>query len=257
MSRSTPAPRTTSIGSTTAGAGNTIAYNTNDGVQVVGTGTTGNAIRGNSIFANGAPRHRARHERCALDQHSRRIDERAERSSENYPVLTIVSYTPGTGTTIAGNINTTPNTTVFVDFYTDTVEGQGGYGQGQTYVGSVTVTTTNDGNASFTFLSTSLPRNAIVSATATDPGNTSEFSLDQAEDTPPIAALVARPSPAGSPATTFNEGQTITFDGSGSYSPDGDSLTTPGISTTGLLLSPPRRRPRRTRTTTTEPTSSP
>ena len=112
-----------------------------------------------------------------------------------------------------------------VDFYTDAVEGQGGYGQGQTYVGSVTVTTTNDGNASFTFLSTSLPRNAIVSATATDPGNTSEFSLDQAEDTPPIAALVARPSPAGSPATTFNEGQTITFDGSGSYSPDGDALT--------------------------------
>ena len=89
----------------------------------------------------------------------------------------------------------------------------------------MTVTTTNDGNASFTYLSTSLPRNAIVSATATDPGNTSEFSLDQAEDTPPIAELVARPSPAGSPATTFNEGQTITFDGSGSFSPDGDALS--------------------------------
>ena len=41
------------IGAISAGAGNTIAYNTNDGVQVEGTGTTGNAIRGNSIFANG------------------------------------------------------------------------------------------------------------------------------------------------------------------------------------------------------------
>ena len=212
------------IGGTTAGAGNTIADNTSDGVQVVGNGTTGDAIRGNSIFANGV---------LGIELGTSGVPSTnilggstsGPNDQQNYPVLTIVSYAPGTGTTIAGNINTTPNTTVFVDFYTDTVEGQGGYGQGQTYVGSVTVTTTNDGNASFTFLSTSLPRNAIVSATATDPGNTSEFSLDQAEDTPPIAALVARPSPAGSPATTFNEGQTITFDGSGSFSPDGDSLS--------------------------------
>ncbi len=212
------------IGSTTAGAGNTIADNTQDGVQVVGNGTTGNPIRGNSIYANGV---------IGIELGTSGVPSTnilggstsGPNDDENYPVLTIVSYTPGIGTTIAGNINTTPNTTVFVDFYTDAVEGQGGFGQGQIYVGSVTVTTTNDGNASFTYLSTSLPRNAIVSATATDPGNTSEFSLDQAEDTPPIAELVARPSPAGSPATTFNEGQTITFDGSGSYSPDGDTLS--------------------------------
>ncbi len=212
------------IGSITAGAGNTIADNTGDGVQVVGNGTTGNPIRGNSIFGNGV---------LGIELGTSGVPSTnvlggstsGPNNDENYPVLTIVSYTPGVGTTIAGDINTAPNTTVFVDFYTDAVEGQGGYGQGQTYVGSVTVTTTNDGNASFTYLSTSLPRNAIVSATTTDPGNTSEFSLDQAEDTPPIAELVARPSPAGSPATTFNEGQTITFDGSGSFSPDGDALS--------------------------------
>ena len=213
-----------SIGATTAGAGNTIADNTNDGVQVVGNGTTGNPIRGNSIFANGV---------LGIELGTSGVPSTnvlggagtGPNNGQNYPVLTLVSYMPGTGTTIAGNINTTPNTTVFVDFYSDTVEAPNGYGQGQTYVGSVTVTTTGDGNASFTYLSTSLPRNAIVTATATDPGNTSEFSLDQAEDTPPIAALVARPSPAGSPATTFNEAQTITFDGSGSYSPDGDALS--------------------------------
>jgi len=212
------------IGSTAAGAGNMIADNTADGVQVVGTGTTGNAIRGNSIFGNtvlgielgtsGVPSTNVLGGSTSGPNYN-----------ENYPVLTIVSYTPGIGTTIAGNINTRPNTTVDVDLYTDPVEGLDGYGQGQTYLGSVTVSTTSDGNASFTYLSTSLPRNAIVTATATDPGNTSEFSLDAAEDTPPIAALVARPSPAGSPATNFNEGQTITFDGSGSYSPDGDALS--------------------------------
>ena len=212
------------IGAIAAGAGNTIADNNSDGVQIVGNGTTGDAIRGNSIFGNGL---------LGIELGTSGVPSTnilggsttGPNNDENYPVLTIVSYTPGVGTTIAGNINSTPNTTVYVDFYTDTVEGQGGFGQGQSYAGSVAVTTTIDGNASFTFLSTSLPRNAIVSATATDPGNTSEFSLDQAEDTPPIAELVARPSPAGAPATTFNEGQSITFDGSGSYSPDGDSLS--------------------------------
>ena len=220
------------IGGITAGAGNTIADNTGDGVQVFDAGTIDDAIRGNSIFGNGV----LGIELLTLlgvllgtsGVPSTNIlggSTSGPNNDENYPVLTIVSYAPGIGTTIAGNINTTPNTTVFVDFYTDAVEGKDGYGQGQTYVGSVTVTTTDDGNASFTFLSTSLPRNAIVSATATDDmGNTSEFSLDQAEEAPPIAALVARPSPAGPPATTFNEGQTITFDGSGSVSPDGDSL---------------------------------
>ncbi len=130
------------IGGTTAGAGNTIADNTNDGVQVVGNGTTGNAIRGNSIFGNGV---------LGIELGTSGVPSTnilggstsGPNDQQNYPVLTIVSYTPGIGTTIAGNINTTPNTTVFVDFYTDTVEGQGGYGQGQTYVGSVTVTTTD------------------------------------------------------------------------------------------------------------------
>ncbi len=212
------------IGTTTAGAGNTIADNTADGVQVVGAGTTGDSIRGNSIFGNGL---------LGIELGTSGVPSTnilggstsGPNDDENYPVLTIVSYTPGTGTTVAGNINTTPNTTVYVDLYTDAVEALNGYGQGQTYIGSVTVTTTGDGNASFTYLATSLPRNAIVTATATDPGNTSEFSLDAAEDTPPIAELVARPSPTGAPATTFNEGQTITFDGSGSYSPDGDALS--------------------------------
>ncbi len=213
-----------SIGATTAGAGNTIAYNADDGVQVVGDGTTGNPIRGNSFSGNGV---------LSIELGTSGVPSTnvlggagtGPNDDENYPVLTIVSYAPGTGTTIAGNINTTPNTTVFIDFYTDNVEAPNGYGLGQTYIGSVTVNTTIDGNASFTFLSPTLPPNSIVTATATDPGNTSEFSLDEAEDNPPIAELVARPSLAGTPATTFNEDQTITFDGSGSYSPDGDSLT--------------------------------
>ena len=123
-SSSMPAPPATAIGSTTAGAGNTIADNTGDGVQVVGNGTTGNAIRGNSIFGNGL---------LGIELGTSGVPSTnilggstsGPNNDENYPVLTIVSYTPGVGTTIAGNINTAPNTTVFVDLYTDAVGGLG------------------------------------------------------------------------------------------------------------------------------------
>src|SRR4029077_8015592 len=58
-----------------------------------------------------------------------------------------------------------------------------GYGQGQTYLGSVQVTTDGNGNASFTVtLTTPVPAGQnYITATATDPnGNTSEFSADHA-----------------------------------------------------------------------------
>ena len=213
------------IGGITPGAGNTIADNTADGVQVTGNNNKGNSIRGNSIFGNGG----LGIELGTTGVPSTNIlggSNTGPNDDENYPVITIDSYTPGVGTTIAGDINTTPNTQVFIDLYTDPVESSSGYGQGQTYIGSITVTTSGSGNASFSYLSTTLPRNAIVSATATDPGNTSEFSLDAAEDDPPFANFIAKTSPSTTTGTTtFNETQTVYFDGSASYSPDGDSLT--------------------------------
>ena len=100
------------IGDITAGAGNTIAYNTNDGVQVEGNGTTGNSIRGNSIFANGV---------LGIELGTSGVPSTnvlggsttGPNEDQNYPVLTIVSYAPGIGTTIAGDINSTPNIPVF------------------------------------------------------------------------------------------------------------------------------------------------
>ena len=42
------------VGGTAAGAGNTISFNISDGVNLVSTAGTGNAIRGNSIDSNGS-----------------------------------------------------------------------------------------------------------------------------------------------------------------------------------------------------------
>ena len=110
------------IGSIAPGAGNTIADNTKDGVQVIGTGTTGDAIRGNSIFANGL---------LGIELGTSGVPSTnilggsttGPNEDQNYPVLTIVSYAPGIGTTIAGDINSTPNTPVSIDFYSDSVQG--------------------------------------------------------------------------------------------------------------------------------------
>ena len=143
---------------------------------------------------------------------------------ENYPVLDSVAFAPGSGTTILGDINTTPNTTVFVDLYANPGVVLPAYGQGQVYLGATMVTTGVDGGAQFTFNAPALAQGAIISATATDAaGNTSEFGLDFAEDNPPSAVLVAKIGATA--ATTFNVGQAITFDGSASASPDGYPLT--------------------------------
>ena len=206
------------IGGVSAGEADTIAFNTGDGVEELGG--PGNTIRGNSMYANGS---------LAIDIGGlgaplpNALGGTA--SYENFPVLDSVAFAPGSGTTVLGDINTTPNTTIFVDLYANPGAVLPAYGQGQIYLGSTTVTTGVDGGAQFTFNDPTLPQGAIISATATAAaaGNTSEFGLDFAEDNPPSAVFAARIGATA--ATTFNAGQTITFDASGSASPDSYPLT--------------------------------
>ncbi len=121
---------------------------------------------------------------------------------QNFPVLT--SATSGTSTIVSGTLNGQANTTFTVDVYatnpnvigpSDLNQGQY-YGEGQYYLGQVSVTTDGNGpldvnghpsgDASFTadFSTANLPGGTLpdgwyISATATDPGgNTSEFSQD-------------------------------------------------------------------------------
>src|SRR5205814_2244145 len=51
------------------------------------------------------------------------------------------------------------------------------FGEGQTYIGTTTITTDSSGNASFNVSFPVVSQGQLISATATDPaGNTSEFS---------------------------------------------------------------------------------
>jgi parallel beta-helix repeat protein len=96
---------------------------------------------------------------------------------QNFPVLVRTGGNPQ-NTVIQGELNTRPNRTVIIDFYTNTACDPAGYGEGERHLGSTSVTTGGDGNAYFT---TSLPMASAMgealTATATNSdGATSEFS---------------------------------------------------------------------------------
>lgn len=93
---------------------------------------------------------------------------------QNYPILT-GAYT----NLVVGTFNSTPGSTFTLDFYSNTAADPSGHGEGQTYLGSTTVTTNATGNASFSFSGT-FTAGTIISATATNTGgSTSEFSITQ------------------------------------------------------------------------------
>jgi hypothetical protein len=167
------------IGGTTAGAANIIAFNAQAGVIVTATGTTGNRVRGNSIFSNGA---------LGLDLSAVPFPadgvtlndlgdaDAGPNNFQNYPVLT--EARAGASTRVAGSLNSTATTTFTLDFYANATADPSGYGEGQRYLGSISVTTDAAGNVSFdTPLPAATSPGEFITATATDPaGNTSEFS---------------------------------------------------------------------------------
>jgi hypothetical protein len=169
-----------SIGGTAAGAGNLIAFNAGNGVTVgvgVYDSAANNAILSNAIFGNG---------KLGIDLGDDGVtlnlpgpNPGAPNDFQSYPVLTSAVSTLS-ATTISGTLNSLPDTTFTIQFFSNPAADPSGYGQGQTYLGSTTITTDDSGNASFSFtVEVGVPAGQSISATATDPnGNTSEFSQD-------------------------------------------------------------------------------
>ena len=96
---------------------------------------------------------------------------------QNFPVLSSITSV-GSNTTIQGNLNSTPNTTFQIDFYTSSALDPSGNGEGAQFFNTTSVTTDGNGNATINAsFPVALGAGRVVTATATDPnGNTSEFS---------------------------------------------------------------------------------
>ncbi len=96
---------------------------------------------------------------------------------QNFPILESISFSPGV-VNIDGNLNSMANGTYTLEFFASKVADDSDYGEGQTYLGSDSVFTNSEGDASFTFTyPIKSTAGQVITATATDPeGNTSEFS---------------------------------------------------------------------------------
>jgi hypothetical protein len=189
------------VGGTVPGAGNTIAFNQNSGIDVAFAAppAVGNAILGNSIFSNRT---------LGIDLNADLVTfndpgdaDSGANNLQNFPVITSATSGGGT-TTVQGTLNSEANKTYRLEFFSNHECDQEPevflHGEGETFIGSRNVTTDGGGDASFTFTAgTATPLGHVITSTATDPdNNTSEFSRCQPVVAGPGAPATLTLSPA-------------------------------------------------------------
>ncbi len=171
------------IGGVDPGAGNVIAFNHLTGVSALFG--TGNFIRGNDIFANGGLG-------IIADVNgvlSTYAEQRGVDLPHNAPVLTSADF-DSLGTLVTGTLTGTPFTAYDIDLFASDAADLSGFGEGQSYLQSISVLTDASGSASFTLrldAPVAIGKWLTATATATDSGgNTSPFSQAL-----PVVAAVA------------------------------------------------------------------
>jgi Domain of unknown function (DUF5050)/WD40-like Beta Propeller Repeat len=172
------------IGGTGSGEGNIIANNAGPGVQISGTAApngpaVANSVLNNSIYNNGG---------LGIDLQTTGVTlndlndtDAGSNNLQNFPTLTAVNES-GSNTTIQGSLNSVPNTSFLIQFFSSPACDSSGYGEGRIFVGSANVTTAGSGNAVISSTFTGVPTTGYLTSVATrlDGGNnpldTSEFS---------------------------------------------------------------------------------
>src|SRR6185295_16458800 len=96
---------------------------------------------------------------------------------QNFPVLSS-AVSSGGNTVLQGNLNSTPGSNFNIQFFSNPACDPSGNGEGQTFLGTASMTTDAQGNANInTTLSVAVEPGQTITATATDSANnTSEFS---------------------------------------------------------------------------------
>jgi hypothetical protein len=166
-------PSDETIGGTDPGEGNTVAFNGGWGVDI--PFGQGNAVRGNDIFSNVGLG-------LVTDINgtaSTYAENRGIQLPQAAPVLTSAVFDPQ-GTVVTGSLTGTPFTQYEIDFFANDAVNPTGFGDGQTYLQSISVLVDDTGSAQFQVpLDVAVPIGQWITATATPDttdGNTSMFS---------------------------------------------------------------------------------
>jgi hypothetical protein len=167
-----------------AGVGNMIAFNGISGfyagIDVWDNTTFGNDFNANSIYSNvnlGINLNGGSENGFGVTANDPGDADNGPNKLQNYPVLTFAN----SGMVIQGSLNSVANKPYRIDFFSSPAADPSGFGEGQTWIGSVNVTTDATGNTTFNQdFPGSLTVGSVVTATATGTGTggsgTSEFS---------------------------------------------------------------------------------
>ncbi len=197
------------IGGIEAGEGNVIAFNDSainsvdvGGVAISPGPNVGNAVLGNSIYSNiGLGIDLTRDGVSGNDADD---SDSGSNNLQNFPVLNdLPTLTGSASTSVSGLLQSVPSTVFRLEFFASENCDAAGFGEGQTFIATIDVTTNGVGQVGFdeTFNTGSVDAGWFVTATATrldDSGNpveTSEFS--QCGDLPgsPVVTTTADSGP--------------------------------------------------------------
>jgi trimeric autotransporter adhesin len=155
--------------------GNTIAFNGGDGVIVSRFFPVPIPILSNSIFSNGGLG-------IDIDDDGVTPNDACDADStpiplQNFPVITSAVTSSGS-IVIQGTLDSKPNSSFLIQFFSNAACDPSGFGEGQTLIGSITVNSGASCITSFnaTFPSPSVPGSFITATATKDGGSTSEFS---------------------------------------------------------------------------------
>jgi CSLREA domain-containing protein len=167
---------------------NIIANNTRSGVRISGGQVE---VAENSIYANGELGIDIGTGNVVDANDANDADTGSGNNIQNRPVIASAVNTGGL-TVITGSLGSAPSASYTIRLFASTVADANGFGEGETYIATTTVTTGAGGSAGFTVTAAGAPAGSFITATATSAGgDTSEFSNALAVASPGVVQFAS------------------------------------------------------------------